>query len=386
MYLIFKHFLCVVIVTFLMVFSVNAASGSEESTVLLEKANDRYYNQSDATASYPYYQQAEEMGNALAKAQVAKMLYLGAGVDEDENLAQAWFKQVLPQLESAAQQGDTFAQYLYGYYWSEGFTGFKSDSKAIYWYQQAAEQGSAPAQFNLAGRYKEANGVAKDLEKAVYWYQLAADQGHSLSQFQLGDRYNNGEGVSKDPIKAVYWYQLAADQGHASAQYELGNKFYHGEGLQKSTDDAIYWYKKAAYKGNVNAQEKLGSIYYTGVMNDNGNPIQEDYYEAELWLKKAVANGSISAQGYLSALQEELEQAEIYLQNVKIVADFYNNSDVDPDNWSYTTQNKYCSAASKTFSSGMNILTGDRYLTHEEKHVIKTNSAYALGLQQDYCE
>jgi len=385
MYLNFKHLLYSVIVTFLMVFNVGIASGSEESTGLLKFANHLYYNKSDATVSYPYYQQATDMGNVLAKAQVAKMLYLGAGVDKDKNLAQAWFKQVLPQLESAAQQGDPFAQYLYGYYWDTGLTGFKSASKAIYWYQQAAEHGSAPAQFNLASSYEDANEVAKDLGKAVYWYQLAADQGHLLSQVQLGEKYNNGEGVAKDPIKAVYWYRKAAEQGSAYAQYELGDKYYYGNGVQKSMGNAINWYTKAAYEGNVDAQKELGRIYYSGIINDNGNPTREDYHSAELWLKRAVANGSISAQGYLSALQEELEQNEIYTRNIDIVADIY-NGDVDPDNWSYTTQNKYCSAVSKAFVSGLNMVTDGSYLSHAEKRAIKINAVDLLSLQKRYCE
>ena len=381
----FKHSLCVVIVTFLMVFSVSVASGSEENTDLLKLANYLYYNKSDATASYPYYQQATDMGNVLAKAQAAKMLYLGAGVDEDKNLAQAWFKQVLPQLESAAQQGDAFAQYLYGYYWGTGFTGLKSASKAVYWYQQAAEQGSAPAQFNLAHSYQDADEVAKDLKKAVFWYQQAADQSHLLSQVQLGDKYNNGEGVAKDPIKAVYWYRQAAEQGSAYAQYKLGDKFHYGEGVQKSMDNAINWYTKAGYNGNVDAQEELGRIYYSGVLHDNGHPTKEDYYKAELWSKKAVANGSTGAQVILADLQEKLEQADIYYQNAKIVADFY-NGDVDPDYWSYITQSKYCSAASETVSSGIYLLVKVRYFSDEEKHAIKNNSAYALSLTNKYCE
>ena len=82
---------------------------------------------------------------------------------------------------------------------------------------------------------------------------------------------------------------------------------------------------------------------------------------------------------------EELEQTKIYLQNMKIVADFY-NSDVDPDNWSYTTQNKYCSAASETVSSGLYVLKEVSFLSREEKHAIKNNSAYALGLLKEHCE
>ena len=87
-----------------------------------------------------------------------------------------------------------------------------------------------------------------------------------------------------------------------------------------------------------------------------------------------------------AALQEEQEQTNIYLKNIKIFADFFTNSDVDPDTWNYSTQNKYCSAASEVFSSGTSILVKGKNLSPEEKYGITNNVAYALGFLEKHCE
>lgn len=323
--------------TFTTTSKANPTEDSIESIALLKKANDLYYGKSDAVASVSYYQQASDMGHLLAKSQLAKMLYLGAGVSENKEKAQEWFKEVLSQLESLAQQGDAFAQYLYGYYWDSGFGVSASSNKAFYWYQKSAEQGCAPAQNNLANQYKTGEGVTEDLGKAIHWYTQAAEQGNVTAQNNLASQYYYGTGVAKDYVEAAKWYEKAAEQGDAKSQYDLGYMYKNGEGVDQDSFDAAIWFENAAKQGHADAQYELGKQYFygegvpennakafswlskasaqndghaqaiLGLMYEGGYGVDKDYDIAEDYYKKAIVNGSTGAQKKLVALQEILK-------------------------------------------------------------------------------
>lgn len=335
----FKHVLGAIALIFIMLFSVGSVFGSDERMSSLEKGNDLYYGKSDAAASLSYYQQAVDMGNVLAKAQLAKMLYLGAGVSKDKGKAREWFKQVLPQLENeATYQKNAFAQYLYGYYWDMGFGVSESKNRAFYWYQQSAEQGCSAAQNNLANQYSTGEGVTEDHTKAIYWYTQAAEQGNVAAQYNLAGEYYSGKNVEQDYVEAAKWYKKAAEQGYARAQYHIGYMYKKGEGVGQDDFDAALWFAKAAEQGYAAAQYELGKQYFygegipesnakalswlskssaqnnghaqaiLGVMYEGGHGVDKDNDIAEEYYKKAIVNGSTGAQEKLVALQNKREQ------------------------------------------------------------------------------
>ncbi len=344
MYLSFKQSLSAISLVFLMAFSVSAAPNNTEIPALLEKANDLYYFKSKVDNSYSYYQQALDMGSVLAKAQLAKMMYLGAGMPENKTKAQTWFTQVLPGLEDQARQHNAFAQYLYGYYWDSGFTQSQSNSNAFHWYQLAAEQGYAPAQNNLASLYDGGEDIPKDHYQAVAWLSKAAEQGHCMAQNNLADKYYSGKGVAQDYTLAMNWYKKAAEQGHAKSQYDVGYQYEKGLGVDQNYRKAAHWFKKSAIQGHSNAQYHLGKLYYyghggsedntlafywlskssdqnnghaqaiLGEMYAEGYGVAVDYAMAEKLYNKAILNGSKSARKKLAGLEEkkieDLEELE----------------------------------------------------------------------------
>ncbi|CAN0602435.1 unnamed protein product [Ectocarpus sp. 12 AP-2014] len=85
------------------------------------------------------------------------------------------------------------------------------------WLCSAAEAGDTGAQFNAATILSAGKIVDKDLETAVRFYQMAADSGYHPAQARLGFSYRNGFGVPKDRHKAFMWLTLAAQHGAGSA-------------------------------------------------------------------------------------------------------------------------------------------------------------------------
>ena len=72
-----------------------------------------------------------------------------------------------------------------------------------------AEQGDTPAQCILGFCYSDGTGVEKDGVEAVKLYRKAADQGLVDAQSNLGRCYENGIGVEKDDVEAYAFYNLA---------------------------------------------------------------------------------------------------------------------------------------------------------------------------------
>ena len=64
--------------------------------------------------------------------------------------------------------------------------GVKQDySEALRWYRKAAEQENSYAQFMLGLMYENGLGVTKNLQEARKWYRKAADQGYTDAQEAL---------------------------------------------------------------------------------------------------------------------------------------------------------------------------------------------------------
>ena len=99
----------------------------------------------------------------------------------------------LPDYISAAEQGDTEAQFKLARYYDMGFRlGFdfpeiENTDADIYWYLKASEAGHAEAQYHLAMHYKRGLGVKQDIKKSQYWFVKSAEQGYekALSKIKV---------------------------------------------------------------------------------------------------------------------------------------------------------------------------------------------------------
>ena len=83
--------------------------------------------------------------------------------------------------------------------------------------RKAAEQGSADAQLELGVLYFNGNGVEQDTIKALEWYEQAADQGKAEAMHRIGGLYDIGCGVIYSAKTADRWYRKASRKGYAKA-------------------------------------------------------------------------------------------------------------------------------------------------------------------------
>jgi len=120
-------------------------------------------------------------------------------------------------LRTAAEQGETKAQFALAvaYQWGRAIS--QSDSEAVKWFQKAAEQGDFGAQYNLGQMYYEGMGVTQDYSEALKWFLMAADRGDVYSQILVGQMLYVGKGTTRDYVKALMWLEIA---GNTKLNYE----------------------------------------------------------------------------------------------------------------------------------------------------------------------
>ena len=145
----------------------------------------------------------------------------------------------------------------------------------------AATEGDMNAQFQLAAAYDFGHGVAQDQAEAAKWYRKAAEQGHAEAQNSLGSLYQAGQGVDQDYELAVRWYEAAIAQELPGAFNNLAYMYDLGLGVPEDDSRAASLYEKAAEGGEIKAMLNLGIMYAegTGVTKDNG--------QAYMWLDLA---------------------------------------------------------------------------------------------------
>ena len=93
----------------------------------------------------------------------------------------------------------------------------EDESEIAQWYQSAAEHGDSCAQYVMGNLYDLGVGVERDSAQEIKWYKKAAIQGNVGAQNILGSSYLLGRGVAKNKEEAMKWYALAAAQGDKNA-------------------------------------------------------------------------------------------------------------------------------------------------------------------------
>ena len=185
---------------------------------------------------------------------------------------------IAPQeLEKAAANGDSDAQYNLGNYYANG--------RKVTTDQQLWKSAIWPWPPNAINQLE-----ATVKAEAVKWYRKSAEQGNSNAQFNLGLCYACGFGVLRNDVEAVKWYRKAAEQGHSDAQYELGDCYLSGNGVTCDSNAAVEWCHKAAKQGHIEAQNTLGRYYENGIF------VEEDLKKAAKWYRKAAEQRPKEAQ------------------------------------------------------------------------------------------
>lgn len=93
--------------------------------------------------------------------------------------------------------------------------------QAMYWITESAAQGNSDAQALLGFIYSQVKGDILEIKKSLYWYKKAADQGNVDALYNLGIIYYNGQGVSRDFGIAHNYFKKASFQGHSESKQYL---------------------------------------------------------------------------------------------------------------------------------------------------------------------
>ncbi|TMW63806.1 hypothetical protein Poli38472_002747 [Pythium oligandrum] len=177
----------------------------------------------------------------------------------------------IPYFVSAAEAGDTSAQYFMGQLLLGGDDELEiaSDPKSgLMLIERAAENDHGGALFYLAQLYRlgdEECGIKADRHQFLNYLDLAMEAGDEDALYCMADIYYHGsDGFDKDLEQARLFYLAAAEAGSAEAFCCLGAIYYNGIGVKKDYQKAFLYYQEAAERDSMEAWKNLADMHYTG--------------------------------------------------------------------------------------------------------------------------
>ncbi len=287
------------------------AADAKEAELPVLTPNETELTASDALAAYhgigvafDHHRAAELLhiaaanGNVVCRARLAYLYCIGdetASIVQNLALGLAQISEVLPALETEAQNGNLEAMLLLGNLLTDGYGIAQDEKRAVELYYTAAERGYAPAANALGQCYSFARGVKADDLRAIGCYRRAAEAGYAPAQFHLGVCYYNGQGVKVDKAEAAKWYTLAAKQGYAPAQFTIGKHYVQiMNGVENNPEEGEKWLTLAAEQGLVKAITFLADIYHNRG-NNEADRLAAMWYTRGMQMKDTYSMKQLSA-------------------------------------------------------------------------------------------
>lgn len=136
-------------------------------------------------------------------------------------------------------------------------------SKAFKLYESAADNGDCYAQLMAGYMSDYGDGVSCDADKAIYYYSLAAKQGDNNAALNLANIYLLGRNVPVNSEKGVDLMRTVAEMGNAVVASSLGRLYAIGLHVKEDLDLAAYWIENAEKNGYTNCETmlSLGLLY-----------------------------------------------------------------------------------------------------------------------------
>ncbi|MDR3263700.1 MAG: hypothetical protein LBT30_05255 [Clostridiales bacterium] len=280
----------------------------------------------------------ESMGNLFSRGSAAGEKVKKTRVKKDREIFGNGYDgedldKIVNLYKKPADEGDAYAQLVWGVVNEKGLGIPQDYVQAAYWYATSAEGNNSDGQNNLGVLYEKGLGVTQDYDKSAGLYRSAAAKGNANAQYNLGRAYYNGWGVPQDYERAAEWYKKSADQGNAKAQNNLADCCEKGLGVEKDTvlaerlrkragekdpifaNEHIICYEAAAYPDNDDVFSRAYETYskpaeegnadaqlILGVANEKGLGVPKDAGQAAYWYAKAAKQGNPDAQNNLGVL------------------------------------------------------------------------------------
>ena len=202
-------------------------------------------------------------------------------------------------LLTAANSGDPFSMYCYGYHFMGVAQTMAERESHLDWIKRAAVAGDSAASLYLGLLFLYGkDGFDADRETAYEWLRLGAKYGGAkcmgvlgrellfqspetieegqrflMHAAMLGDIYAQStlgchqlwKGQSpEEQTQGVEWLTASAEQDHKYAIYNLAEAHWRGKGTPQNTDEAVNWYEKGVALGSADCQAALGYMHYLG--------------------------------------------------------------------------------------------------------------------------
>ncbi len=195
-----------------------------------------------------------ENPDASALCNFARLNEIGEGVEQNLTLAVMLYEQ-------AAELGNAVAYYNLGVLCLTR-TDIKPDfNKAILYFAKATERGFPEALFYLGCLYQEGSEHAEQsYETAFKYYYKAMKMRHAAATCCLAYLFEKGLGVEQSDTKALLYYKMAADLGDLDAKRNIGWMYQHGRGVVHDLLVALTCYLRAAKEGHPDAMEDADAL------------------------------------------------------------------------------------------------------------------------------
>lgn len=161
-------------------------------SVLVAEENNNYKSKEEAE----YYRKlnlakAYERGTILKKDEVKAFLYyFKAATNWNYSEPEA-----LEYLEKKAKEGNPYAEWHYGNYYSDPEIRAYDSEKAFYWFSKAAEKNILVPLSNVAHMYIYGHGAKKDVKKGIELMLKAAELGTKSAQEHLARLYSGYDDI-----------------------------------------------------------------------------------------------------------------------------------------------------------------------------------------------
>ena len=195
-----------------------------------------YHGQKNYVKQVEWYKKSAEEGYDWGMSNLGMCYRDGAGVQEDQEQAIAWFKKACELHGEAAGDAANGIGLIYN---KQG-----NHVKKLEWYKKSAEEGYDWGMYNVACCYRDGEGVQEDREQAIAWfkkaYELHGDAAGDAAN-QIGLIYNK----QGNDAKEFEWMRNGAEEGFDWCMRNLGMCYQCGRGTRQDYEKAREWYQKA---------------------------------------------------------------------------------------------------------------------------------------------
>ena len=206
---------------------------AEENNNYKSKEEAEYYRKLNLAKAY-------ERGTILKKDEVKAFLYyFKAATNWNYSEPEA-----LEYLEKKAKEGNPYAEWHYGNYYSDPEIRAYDSEKAFYWFSKAAEKNILVPLSNVAHMYIYGHGVKKDVKKGIELMLKAAELGTKSAQEYLARLYSGYDDIIEPNYKEAFkWIEILVKKGSLSAKYDMGVCYFYGRGVPEDKSKAVEIWK-----------------------------------------------------------------------------------------------------------------------------------------------